>query len=147
MKLVPFVLTQKEPTSNYDLRKYKWLVFMSHAGRGIWNTDEPGLISEQTIQQDYLIPNGIVSSRIYIDKVAQIAWIQVNPQKTNLADFYSWEEALANTNKPECWRPFYFFKDAHNADWWSGKGIEGDAEIQGLGNVAEHFADILRIFA
>lgn len=141
MKLVPFVLTQKSGSS---LESYRWLVFLSHAGRGVWKTDEPGLLSEKQIRQDYLVPNGIYTSKVLIDKINEVAWIHVDTSKTNLSEFYTWEEALHATSKPECWRPFYFFKDEKGSYWWSGKGIECDAEIQELGNVADCFTDVLR---
>lgn len=110
-------------------------LFLSHAGKSIWTTDESGQVSDKTIYEDYCEPNGFVVETIkQYDK--GLAFVQVNPSKMNLSEFYTWEEALQSPSKPECWRKFYFLQDKEGAEWWSPKGLI-EAEIQGFGNVSE----------
>jgi hypothetical protein len=132
MKLVPFFLTnQSQNTFTIVSASF----FLAHAGKSIWTTDESGTVSEKTILEDYCEPNGFVVESIKIVDTT-LAFLQVNPSKMNLSDYYTWDEALQHPNKPECWRKFYFIQDKEGADWWSPKGLV-EAEIQGFGNVVE----------
>ncbi len=95
------------------------------------------------IQSEYCESNGLVVDQIWINKQNQVAFLCVNPEKTSLSDFYGWEEALLRTDKPECWRSYYFIQDADSMIWWSPKDlIEG--EVQGLGNIQTIFEEIMR---
>ena len=144
MKLVPFFLSKQDTGIDQEITMYKWTVFLRHAGKAVWRTDEPGLVPENVIMNEYLLPNGIFIKRLTYNKDRSVAWIHVDTTKTKLSEFYNWDEALDMSSKPECWRSFYFFKDKNGADWWSPKGISCEADIQDLGNVAEVFEDILR---
>jgi hypothetical protein len=121
------------------------MVFLDKAGKQSWATETEALYTEKELVQEYLEPNGLVPRHIVINKKTKVALIEVNEEKLLLNEFYNWDEALAMPSKPECWRSFYFFKDAHGDDWWSPKYIL-DAEIQGLGSVHSLFLDILRDF-
>jgi len=132
MKLVPFFLTN-HTQNNFTIVSLS--LFLSHAGKSIWTPDESGTLNEATIYEDYCQPNGFVVESIRMQGTS-IAFIQVNPQKMNLSDFYTWDEALQITAKPECWRKFYFIQDKDGAEWWSPKGLF-EAEIQGFGNISE----------
>lgn len=126
MKLVPFVFTQQHSES---LTKMKLLLFLSHAGKAVWQTDEAHLTTEQ-IQKEYLEPNGFHSKRMWISY--DVVYIEVDKDKTNLSCFYTWEEALARPEKPECWRAFYFFQDSIQAHLWMP---DTECEIQGIGSL------------
>jgi hypothetical protein len=128
MKLIPYFWKQKNQSK---FRFTSLSVFMSHAGKSIWCSDESGTLSKQTILEDYCEPNGFVVKSIHLDK--DTAYIEVDAEKMNLSDFYTWEEALQKPGKPECWRSFYFVQDKEGCDWWSPKGLI-EAEIQGYGN-------------
>lgn len=120
MKLIPYFLT-KRPLKG--LEAIRLTLFLSHAGKSIWKTDESGLLSEQEIRDLYVDPNGFVVKSIWTDTQTQTAWICVDETKTHLSEFYSWEEALASSQKPECWRHLYWMRDAKGCHWWSPKGI------------------------
>jgi len=140
MKFLPFFLTQKETEL---FRIWKLSVFLNHAGKSVWESDLPGLLPLHQIQSEYCDANGFVVDHIWIQKESQVAFICIDSNKTKLSEFYSWEEALARTDKPECWRSFYFVQDHDSLIWWSPKDlIEG--EIQGLGNIQDIFEEILR---
>ena len=132
MKLVPFFLT-KQLQNGFTIVSLS--VFLSHAGKSIWTTDESGYVNDKTILEEYCEPNGFVVESIRVlDKT--LAFVQVNSGQMNLSEFYTWEEALHTPSKPECWRKFYFVLDKDDAEWWSPKGLI-EAEIQGFGNVAD----------
>lgn len=111
-------------------------VFLSHAGKSIWKTDESGFVKIEKILEDYCEPNGFVLKRTHVDTQNMIVYLEVDPEKTNLSDFYTWEEALTKPTKPECWRRFLFVKDAEQADWWLPKDCI-EAEIQDYGSICD----------
>lgn len=139
MKLVPFILAKKK-VNHFTITLID--VFLSHAGKSVWKTEESGLVSLSVILEEYCEPNGIFVEENYIDKQKQIAYLKVNAKKTNLSEFYTWEESLGNPSKPECWRRFYFIQDAENTNWWSPQGLI-EAEIQDFGNI-EQLASIVQ---
>lgn len=143
MKLVPFVLTKKH-TGVFQLTRCT--LFLSHAGKSIWQTEELGLISLDTLRSDYLDPNGFAVVTIQIDTKQKIAYIQIDPTKTSFGDFYTWEEALQKQEKPECWRHFYFIQDKDGTDWWSPKGLV-EAEFQSGEALSEVFQEISSRFS
>jgi hypothetical protein len=138
MKLVPYILSQKE-LQHFTITRIA--LFLSHGGKSIWKTDTTALLSTKEILDEYCEPNGFVVDSIKIDTQKKIAYIQVNKEKTKLSEFYTWDEAYLHVGKPECWRRFYFVKDKEGADWWSPKGLI-EAEIQDYGNVQDLFLDI-----
>lgn len=129
MKLIPFFYRQKNQ-NKFSIQILS--IFLAHAGKAVWMTEEPGIISKETILQDYCQPNGLFVKHIFVEK--DVAFLEVNPDKTNLSEFYTWDEACSNPGKPECWRKFYFFEDGEGSPWWSPKGLV-EAEIQGFGNI------------
>jgi len=142
MKLVPFFLSKKE-RNHFTITNLH--LFLSHAGKSIWKTDEPGSLPLQSVLEDYCEPNGFVIKRTYVDTSKHIVYLEIDSEKTNLTDFYTWEEALSKPTKPECWRRFIFVKDAEQADWWSPKDLI-EAEIQDYGNVWELYCFLCSTF-
>ncbi len=142
MKLVPFILSQKQ-ANQFTVTQLQ--VFLAYAGKSIWKTDESGFVPLKTVLQDYCEPNGFTVQKTYVDKQNQIVYLMIDPTKTTLTDFYTWEEALTNQTKPECWRRFYFMQDNEKADWWSPTGLV-EAEIQDFGNVSDLFHRIQESF-
>jgi hypothetical protein len=142
MKLVPFIHRQKQVNSFWVS---ELLLFLSHAGRGVWKTEEPGVLSSKTILEEYCEPNGFVVKNLHLDPQNNIAYIEIDSTKTKLSDFYTWEEALQQPTKPECWRPFFFMRDKNNEHWYWAKGIV-EAEIQDVGNIADVYERIQSFF-
>jgi hypothetical protein len=129
MKLIPYFYTEKFQNT---FRIGSLSVFLAHAGKSVWSSEELGVLSKEKILEDYCEPNGFCVKSITI--VKDIAYIEVMKEKMNLAEFYNWDEALAKPGRPECWRKFYFVTDKEGSDWWLPKGLI-EAEIQGYGNV------------
>ena len=138
MKLVPFFLTKQ---IKGEFTVWKLSLFLSHAGKSIW--DEAGSFTKTIIQREFCESNDLFPKAIVVDTSKQIAYIQIDTEKTKISDFYTWEEALSKPEKPECWRNFYFMQDKESIFWWSPKEII-EAEIQGAGNVQDIFEEIIR---
>ena len=132
MKLLPFILAKKEVNA-FHITSVN--VFLSHAGKSVWKTEEPGNIPIQSILQEYCEPNGIYVLQWYIDLPNQTVFLLVDPTKTNVSEFYTWEEAIQQQTKPECWRRYYFIQDIDGANWWSPESLT-ETEIQDYGNIA-----------
>jgi hypothetical protein len=133
MKVLPFILAKKK-VNTFTITSVN--VFLAHGGKSVWKTEESGLLPLQTVLGDYCEPNDIYGLKSYVDTENQTAYIQVDPEKTNLSEFYTWEEALHHSTKPECWRRFYFIQDTDGADWWSPDGLT-ETEIQDYGNTSQ----------
>ncbi len=132
MKLLPFILNKKK-VNTFIITSVN--VFLSHAGKSIWKTEESGNIPFQSILEEYCEPNGIFVEKSHMDTLNQVAYLCIDKTKTNVSDFYTWEEALQIQTKPECWRRFYFIQDYDGAEWWSPEGLT-ETEIQDYGNIS-----------
>ncbi len=135
--MLPFYLKQKQA----QLLITNLTVFLSNSGKTFWQTEE-STVTEKQLQEDYLQPNGFVWRRILF--TPSIVYVEIDPEKTPLQDFYMWEEAQKSTQRLECWRSFYFFKDAMSSDWFSGKQLS-ESEVEGK-SIQEYYEDILRHF-
>lgn len=135
MKLVPYFLTR---TQKKDFTIVCVSFFLSHAGKSVWKTEEPGPLSESDVREAYFEPNGLSVKQYWEDTKSQIAFAEIDPSKSTMSDFYTWEEAMMKSSRPECWRRYYFIQDKEGLDWWSPKGLH-EAEIQEYGNVNDLF--------
>lgn len=138
MKLVPFYLTVK----NGSLHITKLSLFLSQAGKKLWESEEETLTKEELLE-NYLYPNDLHPLRIHF--AGKIVYIEIDSSKTKLNDFYTWEEAMKHPQKPECWRNYYFCKDSVGAEWFSGKLLQTEAEIENK-SIHIYYEDILRLF-
>ena len=133
MKLLPYCFTHP-PLSGSDLQATCAWVFLSLAGKRLWQTDE-AVVSDDEICRLYCEPNGLPVRRIVRDSSKDLAYVEIDSSQLRLSDFYSWEEALQRKDKPECWRRFLFLKDKQGFDWWSPPGLP-DAELPEIGSVS-----------
>ena len=139
MKLLPYVLAKQEKK---DFTFWKFTVFLSHAGKAIWETEVSSMLSIPTILEEYCLPNGLVTKNIVLVPPKKMAYIEIDKENTKFSDFYTWEEAILRPEKPECWRHFYFIQDKAQTFWWTPKELV-EAEIQGGGNIQELFEDCI----
>lgn len=139
MKLVPFYITRN---NRKNLEVQCLHVFLAHAGKAVWKAEEENLTKKQ-ILEEYCEPNGFEVEHIWIQDKEKIAYIQISTS-TKFSDFYTWEESAKLSQKPECWRKFYFFKDIYESDWFYPQDIH-EAEIQDLGNIGKVFNHLITI--
>lgn len=140
MKLVPYFFTHPKGLVSEGHLTCLW-IFLASAGKRLWQTEEQGFVCEEEILSSYCEPNGLSPKQIWSDK--DIAFIEINPQKTSLKEFYTWEEALQLPSKPECWKRIVLVYDVDKNLWWSGKGL-GEAEIPEFGSVDDFLARLPR---
>lgn len=100
MYLVPYIHTKIKCG---DVFLHSLQVFLADGGNSFWKTEESAPTLE-TIRKEYCEENGIYVKKIQVAK--QFAFCEVDGQRTNLNDFYKWNET-----KQECWRMFSFFVD------------------------------------
>jgi hypothetical protein len=135
MKVLPFILNQKQSS----LRMTNLSLFLAHGGRSFWQTEEP--VTKKTLEDEYLLPNGLIPKRIVETK--ELIYVWIDAEKTKVNDFYGWDEAYKHPQKPECWRSFYFFEDASGSPWFS-PGSQPEAELEGK-LIQVYYEDILRL--
>lgn len=140
MKLVPYFFTHPNGLVLTGHLDCLW-IFLASAGKRLWQTEESGVLSEEEIVSSYCKPNGILPKRIWIEN--EIAFIEVDSHLTTLKEFYTWEEALQHSSKPECWKRIVLVYDSDANLWWSGKGIV-EAEIPELGPLEDVLALLSR---
>ena len=138
MKIFPFI----HKTIQGSLKATGLSVFLAQAGRTLWQTDEPS-VSEAQLKEEYLLPNGLIPKQIII--LGQIAYVEIDKDKTNRNDFYTWDEALQNPGKPECWKLFSFFEDEKGAEWFTSRQFQADNLLDSR-PIYEYYGDILRHF-
>jgi hypothetical protein len=136
MKVLPFILK----TNQGSLAKTHLSLFLAHGGKTLWQFE--GTVTEKELEKEYLRDNGFLPKQIWIEK--EIAYVHIDAEKTNLADFYTWEEAYKHPQKPECWRSFYFFKDSTGAPWFTPGPFQTEAEIEGT-SIETYHEVILRL--
>lgn len=136
MKVLPFILKQKQAA----LHMTNLCLFLAHGGRSFWQTEE-AIVSDKTLQEDYLLPNGMIPKRIFATNHLIYVWI--DEEKTKLNDFYTWEEAYKHPQRPECWRSFYFFQDSTGTPWFA-PGSQSEGELEGK-SIQVYYEDILRL--
>ena len=133
MKLVPYCFTHPAHQPPQLQLTCLW-VFVSSAGKRLWQTEEASLTDEEILTL-YCEPNGLPVIHIQRDPTNHCVYLEVDATHVKFSEFYSWEEAMVHPEKPECWRRFVFFEDAKGTEWWSPKGLV-EAELPDLGSVA-----------
>ncbi len=136
MKVLPFILKQKQGA----LDMTNLCFFLANGGRSFWQTEEL-TVSNKALEEEYLLPNGLIPKRIFSTKDLVYVWI--DEEKIKINDFYMWEEAYKHPQKPECWRSFYFFKDSTGTPWFS-PASQPEGELEGK-SVQIYYEDILRL--
>lgn len=83
-------------------------------GKELWVEDD-----SLDIENDILVPNGIYLCSPPTPLQQQgIFLCNVDTVKTNIADFYKWEEIQPNDSETFCWRTCYSFGEKNNYCNW-----------------------------
>ena len=102
-KLIRYIVSKKQTDK---LTVYKLSLFLALGGRALWELS-PSENPEETLTQ-----NDFVVDKLHTKGATVYA--KINPTKTNLAAFYTWEE----TKKDDCWRTFHICLDADSKNQW-----------------------------
>ena len=111
MKLIPFLLKQKESTR---ITTYILQVFLTEGGKELWEIGSN--LSLKEIQSEFLEPNEFhcESVQIHEDRV----YAKLAPDHMNLSAFYTWDELQDQKKKGDCFRTFIFCEDKLTGNDW-----------------------------
>ena len=110
MFIVPFthnIVKQKQ--NNINIHTVKILTI---GGRQLWEEN-----SKLDIDNDILIPNDIYRIGDIKKLGKNIKLCQVDSSKTNMNDYFKWEEININDNDTFCWRTYIQIIDNNNHNW------------------------------
>lgn len=110
MFIIPFIHNIfKETQSNINIHTIKILTI---GGKQLWEEN-----NNLDIDHDILIPNDIY--RIGdISKIGKnLKLCKVDTSKTNINDYYKWEEISINDTDTFCWRTYIQIIDNNNYNW------------------------------
>jgi hypothetical protein len=113
-------------TNNLNVNTIK---FFTIGGKLIWEEE-----NSLHIDKDILNPNDIYrkSKPIKFDKKLKLC--EVNDIKTNISDFYKWEEINLEDSDTFCWKTYYYFTGTDNMCWLNIPETEkiGDYKVKDL---------------
>jgi hypothetical protein len=129
-KIIPYILSKKQTEK---LTLYKLSLFVALGGRALWELSAAENPEETLTQNDFVVDT--IHSR------QGVLYAEINPEKTNLAAFYTWDE----TKKEDCWRTFHICLDPESGkQWFRSEHLETRFEGTLL-TPSSVFADILSL--
>ena len=104
MFVIPY-FTKEPIQTTIDWTFVPVYIFLDNKGRQLWNCEE----SEKEILESILPENGFVVKKFWLEKDS--LYVEVDSKKTNIQNFYSFEEVTQKKEKgtEECWRRFFLF--------------------------------------
>jgi hypothetical protein len=118
MKLVPFLLKQKESTR---VNTFILQVFVTEGGKELWEIGS--VTSPDEIQSEFLEPNDFHCETIDIHE--DIIFAKLNPSQMNLSSFYTWDELQHQKKKEDCFRTFILCEDKLTGkDWFPSEVLQ-----------------------
>jgi hypothetical protein len=108
MFIVPFTHSVIN-NNNFEVNVIKLLTI---GGKQLWEEK-----TSLHIDNDILNPSDIYrkSPIIKYDKNLQLC--EVDIEKTNISDFYKWDEVDINDTETFCWKTFYYFTGSNRLSW------------------------------
>lgn len=95
--------------NNLDINIIKVLTI---SGKTLWEEK-----SSLHIDNDILNPNDIYQKSVPIKFDKNLYLCEVDDKKTNISDFYKWEEIELSDNETFCWKTYYYFTDNNKLSW------------------------------
>ena len=95
--------------NNLDIHTIKLLTV---GGKNIWEESE-----KLDIDNDILNPNDIYRKGEIIKIKKHLQLCEVDVDKTQINDFYKWDEISINDSDTFCWRSIYYFLDTNKDSW------------------------------
>jgi hypothetical protein len=120
MKLVPFLLKQKEST---HVNTYILQLFLTEGGKELWEIGS--MSSADEIQEEFLKPNDFHCESIEI--VDNIAYAKLDPTQMKLSSFYTWDEIQCENQKKkeDCFRTFIVCEEKSTGkDWFPSEVLQ-----------------------
>lgn len=103
MFILPFFLRDPLPSKIGEYAIRPFVLFLENHGRNFCQLEGNA--------EEWLQENGFVSEDIWHD--AEYVYVRINPVKTDLRAFYSYEQLTLEkrSGTEECWRTFYVMND------------------------------------
>jgi hypothetical protein len=92
--------------------KVNIIKLLTLGGQGLWEED-----SELKVDRDILNPNDIYTKNTHYKLGNDIMLCEVDTTKTNINDFYKWEEIDLESTDIFCWRTYIYFADNNEIPW------------------------------
>lgn len=108
MFIVPFTHTVVN-NNNFDVNVIKILTI---GGRNLWEEK-----ASLHIDNDILNPSDIYRKSPVIKYDKTLLLCEVDTEKTNISDFYKWEEVDLGDSETFCWKTFYYFSGNNKLSW------------------------------
>jgi hypothetical protein len=110
MFIIPFTHNMiKQSHNNINIHTIKILTI---GGRQLWEEN-----SNFDIDNDILTPNDIYRIGDIKKLGKNIKLCQIDSSKTNIDDYFKWEEININDNETFCWRTYIQIIDTYNHNW------------------------------
>jgi hypothetical protein len=110
MFIVPF--THNIVKHNQNNINIHIIRILTVGGRQLWEEN-----SKLDVDNDILIPNDIYRTGDIIKFGRNIKLCKINTNKTNINDYYKWDEISINDTDTFCWRTIIQFIDINNNNW------------------------------
>jgi hypothetical protein len=108
MFIIPFTHnTVKEP--NFDVITIN---LFTVAGKKLWEESD-----NLHIDKDILTPNTLYRKGTVFKSKTQLNICEIDKTKTNISEFYKWDEIDINDNETFCWRKFVVLLDKNGINW------------------------------
>ncbi len=116
MLILPFIHNVVTNNKYFNVNTIKLLTV---GGQNLW--EEKNTLH---IDNDILNPNDIYrkSSPIKYDKKLQLC--EVDVEKTNISDFYKWDELPLNDTETFCWKTYYYLSGSNDICWLEAPDTE-----------------------
>ena len=108
MFIIPFIHKQ----SVLDKITISIFQILTVGGKELWTED-----NSFNLENDILVPNGIFLEKSPIQNDNTFL-CKVDVTKTNISDFYKWDEIKLEDKDIFCWRTFYTFGEKDNYCNW-----------------------------
>lgn len=112
MFIVPYthnIITQTQNNIHVNIHTIKILTI---GGKQLWEEN-----NKLDIDNDILIPNDIHRKGNIIKLGKNIKLCEVDSYKTNINDYFKWDEININDNDTFCWRTYIQIIDNNNYNW------------------------------
>lgn len=108
MFIVPFI-HNKISQSEFDIISIK---IFTMGGNNLWEESD-----KLNLDKDILNPNGMFKKGTTLVIGKKIKYCEIDTTKTNINEFYNWEEIELNEADTFCWRNFCILVDKNGKNW------------------------------
>lgn len=108
MFIVPFI----HKVVNQNTLEINVIKLLTIGGSELWEED-----NKLNVDKDILNPNDIYRTKLQLKLNKQVSLYEVDVEKTNISDFYKWEDITPENEETFCWRTFIYLQDKTGANW------------------------------